>query len=111
MASMPDPSWNKNAQKSAAISTMTEQQHEEEFCEVPQSQLPDRILSFMENNDLPVFIDKKKCNTIKFRTSRPEFNIQQQDSSSSAQLQPPLQAQKRWNFVHSGGAESTTTRH
>lgn len=61
------------AQKaSATASTMT---GEEEFCEVPQSELPDRILAFMENNDLPVFIDKKKCNTIKFRTSRPEMKI------------------------------------
>ena len=70
---MPEHSWKKNAQKSE-VTTMMGQ---EEFCEVPQSDLPDRILSFMENNDLPVFIDKKKCNTIKFRTSRPEMNIEE----------------------------------
>ena len=72
MASMPDVQWNKHTPNATHISTMTDQA---EFCEVPQSQLPDRILSFMENNDLPVFIDKKKCNTIKFRTSRPEMRI------------------------------------
>ena len=72
MASMPEVHWNKQTPKAMAMSTMTDQA---EFCEVPQSQLPDRILSFMENNDLPVFIDKKKCNTIKFRTSRPEIKI------------------------------------
>ena len=26
----------------------------------------------MENNDLPVFVDKKKCNTIRYRTNRPD---------------------------------------
>ena len=32
--------------------------NEQEFCEMPESQLPDRVLMFMEKNDLPVYIDK-----------------------------------------------------
>ena len=59
----------KNSKREAGTGTIDQ---EEEFCEVPESQLPDRVLSFMENNDLPAFVDKKKCNTIRFRTSRPE---------------------------------------
>ena len=66
MASMPEVHWNKQTPKAMAMSTMTDQA---EFCEVPQSQLPDRILSFMENNDLPVFIDKKKCNIKEKKTA------------------------------------------
>jgi len=34
---------------------------------VPEIELPDRILAFMENNDLPVFINKKQYNTVRCR--------------------------------------------
>lgn len=33
---------------------------------MPESQLPDRVLMFMERNDLPVYIDKQLHKTYRF---------------------------------------------
>ena len=46
--------------------------------------MPDRLLAFMESNDLPVFIDKKQYNTIRYR--RP-VNLSKQINIKVANLQ------------------------
>lgn len=40
--------------------------NEPEYSDLPESHLPDNVLAFMQQNDLPVFIDNKQHKTISY---------------------------------------------